>query len=294
MTITDEHPFNETGSEPAGTRLQALYPSNRIRDTVRSIRVEEDFRVTEQQWKPGWYRNGEDQERWWDGRAWTDYTRPRLDSARQTEPITVQPPRAVKPADVSKVTRRPASVAARPRGGVTATAAAVIAAGTGGAALVLGLVIGVAAGAGSAIDPTTSTAYVSLQSKLTAMTKDRDRLQGAAPAAAASTSNDDQDVLDQERTALDARASALDDAEAKLAKRVKKVAAREAAVKKAAAKAKKPSTSTASSSSSSSGGGSVYYENCAAARAAGAAPVRRVDPGYAAHLDRDGDGVGCE
>lgn len=36
------------------------------------------------------------------------------------------------------------------------------------------------------------------------------------------------------------------------------------------------------------------YENCAAARAAGAAPVYRGDPGYGAHLDRDGDGIGCE
>jgi hypothetical protein len=36
------------------------------------------------------------------------------------------------------------------------------------------------------------------------------------------------------------------------------------------------------------------YANCAAARAAGAAPVRSGDPGYARHLDRDGDGVGCE
>lgn len=36
------------------------------------------------------------------------------------------------------------------------------------------------------------------------------------------------------------------------------------------------------------------FANCAAARAAGAAPVRRGDPGYASHLDRDGDGVGCE
>lgn len=41
-------------------------------------------------------------------------------------------------------------------------------------------------------------------------------------------------------------------------------------------------------------GGNVYYANCSAARAAGAAPVRRSDPGYARHLDRDGDGVGCE
>ncbi|GAA2474581.1 hypothetical protein GCM10010406_08310 [Streptomyces thermolineatus] len=44
----------------------------------------------------------------------------------------------------------------------------------------------------------------------------------------------------------------------------------------------------------SSGGGSVYYRNCSEARAAGAAPVRRGAPGYGSHLDRDGDGVGCD
>lgn len=48
------------------------------------------------------------------------------------------------------------------------------------------------------------------------------------------------------------------------------------------------------SGSGGSGGGSVYYKNCTAARAAGAAPVHRGDPGYGRHLDRDGDGVGCE
>ncbi|QCO68526.2 excalibur calcium-binding domain-containing protein [Luteimonas yindakuii] len=36
------------------------------------------------------------------------------------------------------------------------------------------------------------------------------------------------------------------------------------------------------------------FRNCAEARAAGAAPVRRGDPGYAPHLDRDDDGIGCE
>lgn len=36
------------------------------------------------------------------------------------------------------------------------------------------------------------------------------------------------------------------------------------------------------------------FVNCTAARAAGAAPVRRGDAGYAPHLDRDGDGIGCE
>jgi len=49
-----------------------------------------------------------------------------------------------------------------------------------------------------------------------------------------------------------------------------------------------------SGSGSGSGGGSVYYKNCDAARAAGAAPVHAGDPGYAKHLDRDGDGIGCE
>lgn len=43
-----------------------------------------------------------------------------------------------------------------------------------------------------------------------------------------------------------------------------------------------------------SGSGEVYFKNCATAKAAGAAPVRRGDPGYGKHLDRDGDGVACE
>ncbi|MGW5638647.1 excalibur calcium-binding domain-containing protein [Streptomyces sp. NPDC003832] len=36
------------------------------------------------------------------------------------------------------------------------------------------------------------------------------------------------------------------------------------------------------------------FENCAAARAVGAAPVRRGEPGYGSHLDRDNDGIGCD
>lgn len=38
----------------------------------------------------------------------------------------------------------------------------------------------------------------------------------------------------------------------------------------------------------------TYYKNCSAARAAGAAPVYAGQPGYGSHLDRDGDGIGCE
>lgn len=36
------------------------------------------------------------------------------------------------------------------------------------------------------------------------------------------------------------------------------------------------------------------YRNCDEARAYGAAPVYEGDPGFGPHLDRDGDGIGCE
>jgi len=36
------------------------------------------------------------------------------------------------------------------------------------------------------------------------------------------------------------------------------------------------------------------YRSCADARAAGAAPIRRGQPGYSRKLDRDNDGVACE
>ena len=45
------------------------------------------------------------------------------------------------------------------------------------------------------------------------------------------------------------------------------------------------------------GGGSGNartFNNCTEAWNAGAAPLRRGDPGYSADLDRDGDGVACE
>jgi hypothetical protein len=38
----------------------------------------------------------------------------------------------------------------------------------------------------------------------------------------------------------------------------------------------------------------IDYASCSAVRVAGAAPIRRGQPGYARHLDADGDGVGCE
>lgn len=38
----------------------------------------------------------------------------------------------------------------------------------------------------------------------------------------------------------------------------------------------------------------LYIPNCATAQQMGLAPIRRGQPGYAPHLDRDNDGVACE
>ncbi|MFW3171924.1 GmrSD restriction endonuclease domain-containing protein [Geodermatophilus sp. CPCC 206100] len=42
------------------------------------------------------------------------------------------------------------------------------------------------------------------------------------------------------------------------------------------------------------GGAPVSYADCAAVRTAGAAPIRRGEPGWQDAFDGDGDGVGCE
>jgi len=38
----------------------------------------------------------------------------------------------------------------------------------------------------------------------------------------------------------------------------------------------------------------VSYKNCTEVKAAGAAPIRRGEPGYSTDLDRDKDGIACE
>lgn len=55
-----------------------------------------------------------------------------------------------------------------------------------------------------------------------------------------------------------------------------------------------PSPPAAPPTAARQGAKTVYYRNCAEARAAGVAPLRRGDPGYAPHLDRDNDGIACE
>jgi hypothetical protein len=41
-------------------------------------------------------------------------------------------------------------------------------------------------------------------------------------------------------------------------------------------------------------GAAWSYRNCGEARRAGAAPLRRGQPGYGPHMDGDGDGIACE
>jgi hypothetical protein len=43
-----------------------------------------------------------------------------------------------------------------------------------------------------------------------------------------------------------------------------------------------------------SSGGTVYYKNCGQARAAGAAPIKRGEPGYRPESDRNNDGTACD
>ncbi|AYA23338.1 MULTISPECIES: excalibur calcium-binding domain-containing protein [Rhodococcus] len=48
------------------------------------------------------------------------------------------------------------------------------------------------------------------------------------------------------------------------------------------------------SGSGSTGLGGPSYANCTEARQAGVTPIFRGEPGYAAHLDGDNDGIACE
>ncbi|MFE2549723.1 excalibur calcium-binding domain-containing protein [Streptomyces sp. NPDC059355] len=62
----------------------------------------------------------------------------------------------------------------------------------------------------------------------------------------------------------------------------------------------KPKTSPPTDGGSTGGVGGVggsssaYYKSCADAKAAGAAPMRRGQPGYREALDRDKDGIACD
>jgi Tfp pilus assembly protein FimV len=163
----------------------------------------------------------------------------------------------------------------------------------------LTLVLGIAVGASlGGEDPTTSPAYLSLESELSDSQEETSELSAEVAEArdAIRRAGAEAEARIAEQSAVvNQRALQLDQREKDLAAREAALVAAEQAARAApapeapvAAPAPPPAPAPAPAPAS------TYYENCTAARDAGAAPVRAGDPGYASHLDRDGDGVGCE
>ena len=183
-------------------------------------------------------------------------------------------------------------------------------------AFLLGAGVG---GAGDQTDVTSTPQYLTLQEDLQVAQDEagelsdevaaaEEQIQTAAGAAEAR--------IAEQTAAITQRSTALDQREQELLARESALRAAEAATGSSARSGSSSGSSSSGSSSSSSGSSSgsvssgagsapvvepepeapasTYYGNCSAARAAGAAPVRAGDPGYGRHLDRDGDGVGCE
>ena len=177
-------------------------------------------------------------------------------------------------------------------------------------AFLLGACVG---GVGDRTDVTSTPQYLTLQEDLQVAQDEAGELSDEVTAAEgqiqAATAAAEARLAEQ-TAAITQRSTALDQREQELAARESALRAAEVARGSGAGSASSTGSSSGSSSSGSvaSGAGSsapvvepepeapvgTSYDNCSAARAAGAAPVRAGDPGYGRHLDRDGDGVGCE
>ncbi|OCA85268.1 excalibur calcium-binding domain-containing protein [Pseudobacillus wudalianchiensis] len=100
----------------------------------------------------------------------------------------------------------------------------------------------------------------------------------------------EKESLSQQITELESKVSTLTKEKQTIATERDKLSEEVASLNSAASSSEESQNSFVDYGSSES----EYYGNCTEARAAGAAPVRVGDPGYGRHLDRDGDGVGCE
>lgn len=151
---------------------------------------------------------------------------------------------------------------------------------------VVAFAMGFGLGGGTA-DPTTTDEYVSVSQELH---KTQQELESAeAEAAQLKTSIENrEEKLTELASEVEEREKDLEARENDVAKTLADIEKRESAVSETEARGFASTQKTLSKPSN------VYYKNCTAARDAGAAPVRRGDPGYGSHLDRDGDGVGCE
>ncbi|GAA1650376.1 thermonuclease family protein [Georgenia ruanii] len=126
-----------------------------------------------------------------------------------------------------------------------------------------------------------------------AVTDGQDKAQTVADNAKAAVQEQER-LAEERRVAEEAARKAAEEAERMAAEEAARKAAEDAARAAAAAPSRPSSPAPAPAPQPKPAPANVYYKNCAAARAAGAAPVYRGEPGYAPHLDRDGDGVGCE
>ncbi|WP_423920572.1 excalibur calcium-binding domain-containing protein [Frigoribacterium sp. 2-23] len=152
----------------------------------------------------------------------------------------------------------------------------------------------------AALVEASASASASSAAKAKAEEKKRAAEKAAAEVAA-------QKKADEEAAAAAAAAQAQAEAEAAAAAQAEadRVAAEQAAAAAAAAAAAEAQRAAdqaeaqraadqAARAAAPAAPSSTYYKNCDAVRAAGKAPIYVGQPGYAKHLDRDGDGIGCE
>ena len=173
-------------------------------------------------------------------------------------------------------------------------------------AFLLGIGVG---GAGTGTDVAATPQYIALQDDLEVAHEEASVLSDAEAAAedqARAAAAAAQPQLEHQTAAISQRATALDQRERDLVTRESALrAAEQTASSRSSGSSSGSSSSSSGSVSSGAGTASVVepepqvsagasYANCSAARTAGAAPVHVGDPGYGRHLDRDGDGVGCE
>lgn len=212
-------------------------------------------------WYPAAHANGE--QRYWDGAAWIEPTAP--------VPVPVQKQGFF----ARSVTRRTGAIVA-------------------GSALVLGLLLGAGMGSNTAQTQVASLAseVSSLQTEVAEAAETVTDAGADVQAAAAQVAEAKAEVekvkgqLAASTSKITEMETAATAAQAELDSRASQIADLQGKVSAQSAPAPAPAQPVAPSA--------VSYKNCGEARAAGAAPVRRGDPGYGKHLDRDGDGVGCE
>ncbi|MGY1805016.1 excalibur calcium-binding domain-containing protein [Blastococcus sp. SYSU D00922] len=160
-------------------------------------------------------------------------------------------------------------------------------------AFLIGVAVG---GSGGESDVEASPAYLTLQSELTEKQQEADDLTDQVAEAEAKirqATDEGEARLAQRMAELEGQKALLDQREAELAAREAAAAQPSQAVTRPAPAASAPAA-PAPAAAEPQAPASTYYKNCDAARAAGAAPVRVGDPGYGRHLDREGDGIGCE